>query len=169
MRARNSFVALCLIGALVACDDEVGPTEVETFTAELSGANVNPVRTTPATGTATLSVVGGTILYRIDVTNITNVTAAHIHAPAVAPNNAGVVVNLCGTGAPAPPCMSGTGVLAAGVATQVGGGMPFDRLLVLLRTDSAYVNVHTNDLVDPPNTGPGDFPGGEIRGQITKQ
>ena len=31
---------------------------------------------------------------------------------------------------------------------------------------NAYVNVHTNDGVDPPNTGPGDFPGGEIRGQV---
>ena len=31
---------------------------------------------------------------------------------------------------------------------------------------NAYVNVHTNDNVAPPNTGPGDFPGGEIRGQI---
>jgi hypothetical protein len=28
------------------------------------------------------------------------------------------------------------------------------------------VNVHTNDGVDPINTGAGDFPGGEIRGQI---
>jgi hypothetical protein len=27
------------------------------------------------------------------------------------------------------------------------------------------VNVHTNDFVDPPSTGPGNFPGGEIRGQ----
>jgi hypothetical protein len=26
--------------------------------------------------------------------------------------------------------------------------------------------VHTNDGVAPPNSGPGDFPGGEIRGQI---
>jgi hypothetical protein len=26
--------------------------------------------------------------------------------------------------------------------------------------------VHTNDGVDGPNTGPGDFPGGEIRGQL---
>jgi hypothetical protein len=26
--------------------------------------------------------------------------------------------------------------------------------------------VHTNDGVPPTDTGPGDFPGGEIRGQI---
>jgi hypothetical protein len=31
---------------------------------------------------------------------------------------------------------------------------------------AAYVNVHTSDGVEPPNTGPGDFPGGEIRGQV---
>jgi hypothetical protein len=31
---------------------------------------------------------------------------------------------------------------------------------------NAYVNVHTNDGVARPNTGPGAFPGGEIRGQI---
>jgi hypothetical protein len=29
-----------------------------------------------------------------------------------------------------------------------------------------YVNVHTNDGVAPTNTGPGDFPGGEVRGQL---
>src|SRR5207249_402096 len=31
---------------------------------------------------------------------------------------------------------------------------------------NAYVNVHTNDGMAPPNSGPGDFPGGEIRGQL---
>jgi hypothetical protein len=35
-----------------------------------------------------------------------------------------------------------------------------------MEAGTAYVNVHTNDNVPPPNTGPGDFPGGEIRGQI---
>ena len=31
-----------------------------------------------------------------------------------------------------------------------------------------YVNLHTNDGVDPQNSGAGDFPGGEIRGQISR-
>jgi hypothetical protein len=31
------------------------------------------------------------------------------------------------------------------------------------------VNVHTDDGVDPPNTGAGDMAGGEIRGQIEPQ
>lgn len=160
MKFLQSFVVVSVMGAFVACDDEVGPTEVETFTADMSGANVNPPSgpiTTAATGTATLSVVGGVIVYRIDVADITDVFAAHIHGPAVATANAGVLVNLCGTGGPTPDCESGTGVLAAGVATQVNG-MSFDRLLTLLRTDSAYVNVHTTA-----------NPGGEIRGQVRKQ
>jgi hypothetical protein len=39
-------------------------------------------------------------------------------------------------------------------------------VVAALRTGEAYVNVHTNDGVGLPDTGPGDFPGGEIRGQI---
>ncbi len=35
-----------------------------------------------------------------------------------------------------------------------------------MRNGNAYVNVRTNDGVDPPDTGLGDFPGGEIRRQI---
>ena len=39
-------------------------------------------------------------------------------------------------------------------------------VLAAMGSGATYVNVHTNDGVAPPNTGPGDFPGGEIRGQI---
>jgi hypothetical protein len=35
-----------------------------------------------------------------------------------------------------------------------------------MRAGNTYVNVHTNDGMGATNTGPGDFPGGEIRGQI---
>jgi hypothetical protein len=36
-----------------------------------------------------------------------------------------------------------------------------------LDTGNAYVNLHTNDGVDGTNTGPGDFPGGEIRADVS--
>jgi hypothetical protein len=39
-------------------------------------------------------------------------------------------------------------------------------VLAAMDSGNTYVNVHTNDGVDPANTGPGDFPGGEIRGQV---
>jgi hypothetical protein len=45
-------------------------------------------------------------------------------------------------------------------------GQPLSALIDALRNGNAYVNVHTNDGVAPTDTGPGDFPSGEIRGQI---
>src|SRR5829696_6057205 len=49
-----------------------------------------------------------------------------------------------------PACPAGVATLADVIGRLQNGG--------------AYVNVHTNDGVAPTNTGPGDFPGGEIRG-----
>jgi CHRD domain len=72
--------------------------------------------------------------------------------------------NLCGTpGLPA--CVSGTGVLVSGSNGITEGGITFDSLLSAMRTGGAYVNVHTSD----GDAGPGDFPNGEIRGQIDAQ
>jgi len=47
-------------------------------------------------------------------------------------------------------------------------GVTFDSLLVLMRNGNSYVNVHTNNTANDPtnNSGPGDFPAGEIRGQV---
>lgn len=47
-----------------------------------------------------------------------------------------------------------------------GGIATFADVLEKIRAGNAYVNVHTSDGVPPNNTGPGDFPGGEVRGQI---
>jgi len=45
-------------------------------------------------------------------------------------------------------------------------GHPLSDLIAEMNAGNAYVNAHTNDGVDGINTGPGDFPGGEVRGQI---
>jgi hypothetical protein len=39
-------------------------------------------------------------------------------------------------------------------------------LLAAIAAGDAYVNVHTNDGIPPTGTGPGDLPGGEVRGQV---
>ena len=96
--------------------------------------------------------------------------AAHIHVGAVGVNGP-VVAFLFG------PAAAGggrtDGVLATGTITsdQVDGpdGLGVETLADLLdemRSGNAYVNVHTNDGVGDPDSGPGDFPGGEVRGQI---
>ena len=98
-------------------------------------------------------------------TRIRNVVAAHIHRGAVGVNGP-VVAFLFG---PAPAGGGpANGLLASGTIVR-GVNLPaatFDQLIADMRAGLTYVNVHTNDGVAPPNTGPGDFPGGEIRGQI---
>ena len=46
------------------------------------------------------------------------------------------------------------------------GGQDLLVLVTALRTGGAYINVHTNDGLGDPNTGPGDIASGEIRGQV---
>lgn len=63
------------------------------------------------------------------------------------------------------------GVLATGTITAadlVGplAGQPLSALIDAINAGNTYVNVHTNDGAAPTNTGPGDFPRGEVRGQV---
>lgn len=149
------------------------------FGTAMSGAEeVMPagvVNTSDAVGSAVfqLSGDGESLSYQLIVANIDNAFMAHIHA-APAGSNGGIVVWLYPSTAPAPGPLGGgriDGVIAGGTITAadlVGAlqGGPLSALVSLLSNGGAYVNVHTNDGVAPTNTGPGDFPGGEIRGQI---
>jgi len=140
------------------------------FTAHLTGGEEVPARETLATGQTVfkLSKDGTALHYRLIVANINNVVAAHIHLGAAGANGP-VVAFLAG------PFTAGggrtDGVLAEGTITAANltgplAGHPLSDLIAAMETGNAYVNVHTNDGVAPPNTGPGDFPGGEVRGQI---
>jgi hypothetical protein len=92
---------------------------------------------------------------------------SHIHVAPVGQNGP-VRLNLCGTGAPVPDCAAGDGVLASGTnGTTLG--ITFDELVTAMRAGNTYVNVHTDDGVGQPNTGPGDMASGEIRGQIAAE
>lgn len=156
-----------LLPAIPACgdDDETGPGT--SFSATLSGAEEVPPVPTTATGTATFTVSGDQIAYTINVTGIQNAVAAHIHTAPVGENGP-VRLNLCGTGDPVPACVSGTGVLVSSSNGTVVGTPPmtFDELVSEMTAGDAYVNVHTDDGVGQPNSGPGDMASGEIRGQI---
>ena len=168
LRKRSLFDALPLAAVLAVGSCSNDTVLATRFTATLTGADEVPANASTATATATFSAVGGALEYTINVVNISNAKFAHIHGPAPVGQNATIIVNLCGTGAPAPACVSGTGVLATGTASPLAP-VSFDSLLVLLRNGNAYVNVHTDDGVTPTNTGPGDLISGEIRGQVAKQ
>jgi hypothetical protein len=156
-----------LLPLVPACGDDEPAGPATSFTATLSGTNEVPPVTTPATGSATLSVSGAQITYTVNVENLQNPLVAHIHI-APAGQNGPVRLNLCGTGAPQPACTPGTPVLATGTnGTTVGDpAITFDSLLSAMRTGGAYVNVHTDDGQGQQNTGPGDMVSGEIRGQV---
>jgi hypothetical protein len=142
----------------------------QNFGTPLSGAEEVPPRDTPARGEATfhLSEDEESIDYRLIVSNIENVVASHIHVGAEGVNGP-VVAFLFG---PVPAGGGRTdGVLATGTITEDDLMGPLedqdlDALIAQMRAGNTYVNVHTDDGIAPPNTGPGDFPGGEIRGQI---
>jgi hypothetical protein len=164
-------LALTVVGTatLFACDDYSSGPDVEDFTATLNGANERPTpRTTPATGAAELTLTDDDLLeWDVALTGITNISMAHIHIGDAA-TAGGILLDLHDLGgtftntritgsirranfpAPAPP----------------NDAVTFDAMLNLMRTSGAYVNVHTNDGDATPNEGPGDFPAGEIRGQI---
>ncbi|HEX5964106.1 MAG TPA: CHRD domain-containing protein [Gemmatimonadales bacterium] len=163
-----TIVALLL--AVSACGDDDEPAGAATnFTATLSGTNEVPPVPSSATGSAVLALSGDQLTYTVNVTNLQNPILAHIHIAPVG-ENGDVRLNLCGTGAPQPPCTSGSGtiVLAAGTnGTTVGSpAITFDSLVSAMRSGNAYVNVHTDNGQPPPNTGPGDMIAGEIRGQV---
>jgi hypothetical protein len=163
---RIAAVLSVLPVALAACEDD---EDVIVYRATLNGGSEVPARTTTATGTAEFRLGEDDVIdYTLDVTNLSNITAGHIHGPASTTTNASVIIGLFTT----PPSTSPfTGRLAEGSisASSSLAGVDFEGLLNLLETGQAYVNIHTNDGVDPANTGAGDFPGGEIRGQIIKQ
>jgi hypothetical protein len=128
------------------------------------------VRVTNAQGQANfqLSKDGTELSYRLNVANIENVVQAHIHLGASGANGP-IVVFLFGPVAPGGGRTNGG--LATGTITSANlindlAGQPLSALVEAMRAGNTYVNVHTNDGVGAINTGPGDFPGGEIRGQI---
>jgi len=156
--------------AALALATPVAAGENQNFVAHLSGdREVLPVATR-ATGQAIfhLSDDGTELDFKLIVANIENVVAAHIHlAPAGV--NGPVVAFLYG------PVPAGgarvDGVLSEGTITAANligllAGHPLSDLVDAMEAGNAYVNVHTDDGIPPVNTGPGDFPGGEVRGQI---
>jgi len=131
--------------ALLSLSSPASALGTHIYSVTLNGANEVPASGSAGTGTATVTLddVTGAVSVSGSYTGLgSNATAAHIHGPAPAGVNAGVIVGLSVSGGTA-GTFSGAGVLTP---TQVGnmlGGL-------------TYLNVHTVG-----------FGGGEIRGQIT--
>ena len=139
------------------------------YAVHLDGATEVPANASLATGQAIfkLSPDGTSLDYKLIVANLDNPVAAHIHVGPPGVNGPVVVLLFSGP----PGTGTANGVIAEGTVTAANlsgplAGQPFSALVEALNSGNAYVNVHTNDGVPPTNTGPGDFPGGEIRGNF---
>jgi hypothetical protein len=158
---RTVRVAAVIIGAAliatvgVSCDDD-GPTGLDSddYIAILTPANEVPPRTSNGTGVARFDDDGDVINWTLELTNMTGVTASHIHLGAAGtapPSN--IIFNLF-----LPNVATGTvnGVVAQGTITNANNAnVSLDSLRTLFNNGMAYVNVHTT--VNPP---------GEIRDQV---
>lgn len=166
---------------LLALATGVVASQMLNFVTPLAGAAEVPMRDTHARGAAILqlSADGSEISYKVIASNIENVFMAHIHLQAAGTEpgaaNGPIVVWLAPSTTPGVTLPLGggrhDGVLATGTFSAddfVGtlAGQPLSALLAGIAEGRAYVNVHTDDGIAPTNTGPGDFPGGEIRGQL---
>jgi hypothetical protein len=168
-RSISTIVAIALLGLWSGAAQSA---EV-VYKVPLSGeANVpDPVKTT-ASGELTLTVSADrrSIRYVLTVNDILNPVAGDLHlGPADA--NGPLVVKLFPTGGTSAKKGPFSGVLAQGTidASDLTGpmaGSKLEDLLEQIESGNAYCNVHTNDGMDPPNSGPGDYRLGEIRGQI---
>ena len=165
---KRAIVLALMGGLLVGVLGSTVSAQPTTFRSVLSGGDEVPPRDTGARGVATfmLSADGSELGFRLVVANIENVFAAHIHCGVVGVNGPIGVTLFMGAPASGPV----NGVLAAGSVTAPDPGngcgwLDLDDVVTALESGASYVNVHTDDGVAPTNTGPGDFPGGEIRGQ----
>src|ERR687896_733972 len=138
--------------------DPTAQVEQNNFTAQLSGDKEVPPRTTDATGQATFQLSAETQLdFTLNLVDIKNVVAAHIHC-APAGENGAVGVTLSGPVTPGEDSVQGT--ITAPDAENGCGWADVAAVVAAMESGNAYVNVHTDDGVDPADTGPGDFPAG---------
>jgi CHRD domain-containing protein len=145
--------AALIATAAVSCDDSTGPGGDE-FIAILSPANEVPPKTSAGTGVTRFDDDGDVIEWTLELTNMTGVTASHIHlgAAGTAPAS-NIIFNLF-----IPNGTTGTvnGVVAQGTITSANNpNVSLDSLRTLFNNGMAYVNVHTTA-----------NPGGEIRDQV---
>jgi hypothetical protein len=162
----------------------------EVLTTHLSGdeevlAGAITPAISPAQGQAVFRIRGTMVEFRLIASNIHNVIMSHIHCDVPGAN--GPIAQWLfpqttgGPQLPNPGIVDQDGVLASGTIDLAGVNCPIDTaaggasnpangvpLLTAIRNGWTYVNVHTNDGVAPANTGPGDFPGGEVRGQLNQ-
>ncbi len=166
---------LVTLTAVLACFALPAHAAEAVFVAKMDGAQnlPEPIKTA-ATGEVVFKVSadGKKVAYKVTIDKLSNIGSVDMHLGGVSQNGP-LIVKLWPHGTPSKKGEF-SGVLAEGTfdATDFLGSMagsPMSDLIEELKAGNVYVNVHTNDGIDPPNSGPGDYRLGEIRGQLKAQ
>lgn len=142
---KGLMAGLTLVAAIAlgGCEHDIGASAKHSFRADMTGAQEVPPTTSAGTGHADVALDSATktITWKVTYGGLTSdASAAHIHGPAAAGANAGVVVSLAPNGMKSP--LEGSATLT-------------DAQIADLMAGKYYVNVHT-----------AQNKGGEIRGQL---
>ncbi len=165
---RTRPIALALLASVLTLAPLAAHAANSMFNAHLSGSEVSPARVTNAVGEAKfiLNKDATELSFRVNVSNIENVVAAEVRL-GPAGSDGPVVATLYG------PVAAGggkkTGSLAVGTitATTLSGplaGQPLSSLIDAMRSQNIFVIIRTDS--GAPDQKPGNFPNGEIRGQV---
>ncbi len=153
---RQTFLCIAFASSVLALAGCAGqsmssaaaPSSVQVYVATLSPSQeVPPAANSKGTGTAEVRIDTKTneLTWKVSYSGLTGPsTAGHIHGPAAAGSNAGVVIPFPGV-TPAATSAEGKATINP---TQYGD----------LAAGLYYVNVHT-----------AQYPGGEVRGQLTRR
>lgn len=162
-----------LAAVAVALAANVSPAAEMTYSAKMTGASELP-EPNASKAEAELKLVvsddGRKIGYTLTAKDVVNPVGADIHlGPETA--NGPLVVKLFPAHGATSKKGPFTGVLAEGTITAADligplKGSDLTDLIEQIREGNTYTNIHTNDGVEPANSGPGDMARGEIRGQI---
>jgi len=141
MRIAYRILIIAALGVLAA-----SVAAAQNYSATLDALQEVPPNASPGTGTATMVLDAGNMLtVHVDFSGlVAPVTAAHIHAPAPVGVNAPVRFPLIPPRPPSSPIDIVIGPLTVPQIADLDNGL-------------SYVNIHTTM-----------FPGGEIRGQISR-
>jgi hypothetical protein len=150
----KSLLEVCALAWLITM---AAPAVADTltYTASLSGINEVPPNGSTATGAAVFTLTGDILTIHVDFSGLIGgpAAAAHIHCCASPGTNAPVWVPFAGF----PNATSGTYNTTINLSTFVfSGGGTEAALIAGLNNGTAYTNIHN-----------AEFPGGEIRGQIS--
>ena len=158
-RSSTLFVALATLSLLLIRSDATSTY----FTASCNGSNEIPATNSPAKAMVGVMVGGTSASWTLQVTGISNLTMAHIHAGnatsdgpilvKLLPNDGTNVINKFSP--PKSGNLSFNGTFTAANLLASLQNMTLADFINFVETTGAYINVHTTQ-----------NPGGEVRGQL---